>query len=218
MRIRWDSIWLTDETGQQPQFGLTLNGRQIVQEEQFLRAAAEQLFPRANRVVRLAFRSERTFSTIKAAELFVAGHYDTLVNGPATLTLRCGLDSESPVDVLVQNAVLESIEMPVYRGTSVTNGYRFAAPRISAIYTPPAEGEVRSGTLSINNGVSTQTFTGLAFPSAPARVLVNVVKPSGGMQIFGTMVDGTITTDGFRVDFDAIVPATGYKLTYFAVL
>src|SRR2546421_807524 len=132
MKIKWDSIWLSDEFAADGyQSGPTLNGRQIVQEAQFLRAAQSQFFARGNRSVLLSFSVTRVFSSISAAEQFFLGHYATLVNGPATLTCRCGGGSEAVTDVLIQNAVLESLSEPRYIGESVNITYTFRAPAIT---------------------------------------------------------------------------------------
>lgn len=216
MKFKWDTVQLSDDTYRAA--GVSVNGRQVVQEANFLRAATASLFARKNRSIQLSFSVQRTFGTIRACEEFVLNHHNTLVDS-GTLTARVGLNTESPYDVLLQNAVLEAVSFPRYTGVAAEVQYQFRAPKVSGIvYSPPPDADMRTGTLSINNGVSTQTFTGLAFPSAPLRVLAIVVKPLNGAQIFATVVDGTLTTDGFRVDFDATIPAAGYKLNYLAVL
>ena len=74
------------------------------------------------------------------------------------------------------------------------------------------------GTQAIGSGVDSVTVTGLALAAVPAQVLVSMRKASGGLNIFATVRDGTLTTDGFTVDLSTATDATTYKLDYLAVL
>src|SRR2546430_17192424 len=108
MKIKYDSLWLSDEFSADGfQSGLSLNGRQIVQEAQFLRAAQAAFFARHNRSVTLSFTVLRTFASVSAAEQFFLGHYATLTDGPATLTCRCTNTAGTTTDLLIQNALLD---------------------------------------------------------------------------------------------------------------
>ncbi len=74
------------------------------------------------------------------------------------------------------------------------------------------------GTQAIASGVDSVTVTGLGLPSVPAQVLVTVRKLTGGLNLFATVRDDSITTGGFTVDLSAATDAATYKLDYLAVL
>src|SRR2546426_971524 len=216
MKIKWDSIFLSDEFAADGfQSGLSLNGRQIVQEAQFLRAAQAAFYARHNRSVTLSFTVVRVFTSVSAAEQFFLGHYATLTDGPATLTCRCANTDGSTTDVLIQNAVLDSVSQPSYTGAVVRVSYIFRAPAITALYAPAPDADVRTFSFAIPNGVNTFAVTGLALPSVPARVFgLTVRKPSGGLQLAATVQTGTITTDGFVVWLTGSTDASGYFLDF----
>jgi hypothetical protein len=198
------------------QSGFTLNGRQIVQEAQFLRAAYSTFFSRGNRSITLSFSVSRLFGSVENAELFMLGHYASLSDGPASLVLTCG-----STNVFVADAVLESVSEPVYVGCSVTVQYHFRAPRILTAYslvTTDFDAMTQSGSQSIPAGVSSHSLTGLAFPSVPIRILGTVALPAGEDIIVGGPVIGSETTDGFDIVLSAITPSANYRFNYVVVL
>ena len=74
------------------------------------------------------------------------------------------------------------------------------------------------GTQAIAVGVNAVTVTGLGLAAAPGQVLVTVRKVSGGLNLFATVRDDSITTDGFTVDLSAATDGATYKLDYLAVI
>ena len=74
------------------------------------------------------------------------------------------------------------------------------------------------GTQAIGSGVDSIAVTGLALPSVPAQVLVTVRKVTGGLNLFATVRDDSITTSGFTADLSAATDATTYKLDFLAIL
>src|ERR1044071_1845244 len=96
MTIQYDAVWIGDD--EQPGRATSLNGRQIVQEADFMRAASAMFFARHNRSINLAVTVTRKFDTVAECELFKLGHYDQLVDGPALLTCRCGAFGETTTD------------------------------------------------------------------------------------------------------------------------
>lgn len=74
------------------------------------------------------------------------------------------------------------------------------------------------GTKAISSGVDSVAVTGLGLPSAPAQVLVTMRKATGGLNLFATVRDDSITTGGFTVDLSGVTDATTYKLDYLAIL
>ena len=74
------------------------------------------------------------------------------------------------------------------------------------------------GTQAIASGVDSVAVTGLGLPSVPAQVLVTMRKLTGGLNLFATVRDDSITTGGFTADLSAATDATTYKLDFLAVL
>ena len=74
------------------------------------------------------------------------------------------------------------------------------------------------GTQALASGVNFVAVTGLALPSVPAQVLVTVRKLTGGLNLFATVRDDSITTGGFTVDLSAATDAATYKLDYLVIL
>ena len=74
------------------------------------------------------------------------------------------------------------------------------------------------GTQAIASSADTVTVSGLGLAAAPGQVLVTVRKLTGGLNLFATVRDDSITTGGFTVDFSAATDAATYKLDYLAIL
>ena len=74
------------------------------------------------------------------------------------------------------------------------------------------------GTQAIASGVDSVTVSGLGLAAAPGQVLVTVRKLTGGLNLFATVRDDSITTGGFTVDLSAATDAATYKLDYLVVL
>jgi len=72
----------------------------------------------------------------------------------------------------------------------------------------------RDGEMAIANGSDSVTVSGLALSAAPRRVIINIQKPDGGSNIFGTVISDSITADGFSVDLSGATDTDGYKLEY----
>jgi major tropism determinant Mtd-like protein len=74
------------------------------------------------------------------------------------------------------------------------------------------------GTQAIGSGADSVTVSGLGLAAVPGQVLVTVRKLTGGLNLFATVRDDSITTGGFTVDLSAATDAATYKLDYLAVL
>jgi hypothetical protein len=74
------------------------------------------------------------------------------------------------------------------------------------------------GTLALAASADNATVSGLALPSVPAQVLVTVRKLTGGLNLFATVRDDSISTGGFTVDLSAATDAATYKLDYLVIL
>jgi len=217
MTFKWDDIYLSDSTTRA--FDVTVNGRQLIQEAQFLRAAAAAFYGRANKRIQLAFSITRNFATIKLAEQWILGHHGDLANR-STLTITTGLDSESSEDIICQNAVLESVDFPRIRGISVEARYTFLIPAITGIGpTPTHDDAFITGSFPIPSGADSVTVTGLALLGAPQRIFPTVRKPDAtAFTLIACPVDGTYTTDGFTAALSGETDSADYWLDYALVL
>jgi hypothetical protein len=74
------------------------------------------------------------------------------------------------------------------------------------------------GTQAIAAGADSAAVTGLGLAAAPAQVLVTVRKLTGGLNLFATVRDDSITAAGFTVDLSAATDGATYKLDYLAIL
>jgi hypothetical protein len=75
-----------------------------------------------------------------------------------------------------------------------------------------------SGTQAIASGVDNVTVSGLGLAAAPGQVLVTVRKLTGGLNLFATVRDDSVTAGGFTVDLSAATDAATYKLDYLVVV
>ena len=70
------------------------------------------------------------------------------------------------------------------------------------------------GTYAIGNNAGGVTVTGLGLSAVPSLVQVWIIKQAGQLNISAWYIDGTATTDGFTVEFNATTDSTFYKLGY----
>ena len=78
---------------------------------------------------------------------------------------------------------------------------------------------VSFGTVTITSGLDYVTVTGLGLASAPAQIICTVRKPNDSsvgddFNIFATVRNDSISTDGFIADLSAQVDLSSYKLDY----
>ncbi len=74
------------------------------------------------------------------------------------------------------------------------------------------------GTQTMGSGVNSVTVTGLGLPAVPAQVLVTVRKATGGLNLFATVRDDSISSGGFTVDLSTATDSETYKLDYLVVI
>jgi hypothetical protein len=167
MRISLNNIWLTND-------GLTdlqswtdahdviLNGRQIVQEAQFLRAAGAEPLARGNGVNVLQFSVTRQHPSVAEAAAFVLTSFSSLP-ASGTATVICGALGEN---VLTCTFAAVLAEMPkcsfngtrtdmtfVLRGGLITTTALLAANGVdgstfTAVYAYPQGGTIDGGNLA----------------------------------------------------------------------
>lgn len=76
-------------------------------------------------------------------------------------------------------------------------------------------GWMDSGTNEISAGATDVTISGRTWSSVPTSVIVSVTKQSGAFNLYATVREDTITTDGFIVDLSAAADP-GYSLSWIA--
>ena len=82
---------------------------------------------------------------------------------------------------------------------------------------PDGDWTVGGGSYGLTAGQDYYQVTGAGFGWVPTAVVCTVGKPGASdSNIFATVRDGSLTVDGFDVDFSADIPGAGYIL-YFVV-
>jgi hypothetical protein len=120
MRISLNNIWLTNDGANDLQswtdaHDVQLNGRQIVQDAQFLRALAAQPLARGNQVNLLRFTVTRQHVSVAEAAAYVLTAFSSLP-GSGTATIICGASGENLLTCAF-SAVLEEMPKGSFLGT-----------------------------------------------------------------------------------------------------
>jgi hypothetical protein len=120
MKISLNSIWLTNDGHTDLQswtdaHGVSLNGRQLVQDAQFLRAVGAQPLARGNLVNVLQFTVTRQHVSVADAAAYVLTAFSSLpLSGTATVI--CGASGENALTCTF-TAVLEEMPKASFHGT-----------------------------------------------------------------------------------------------------
>ena len=170
MRISLNDVWLTNDGVSDLQswtdaHGVLLNGRQIVQDAQFLRAASAQPLARGNEVNVLQFSVTRQHVSVAEAAAYVLTAFGSFP-GSGTATIICGASGENLLSCTFA-AVLE--EMPkcsflgtrtdmtfVLRGGLITMGPPLAANGVDGDAFATVYGNAQGG--SVDGGNLADTF------------------------------------------------------------
>lgn len=206
--------------------GIVLNGRQVIQETDFLRAAAATYYARGNRSTDLSFTTGRAFATHRLAQAFALQHCTSLPTG-GSITVVCGEPGDTE-NVYLQGAVVESADVVRIVGTFVYVRYTLRGPAAWSSDVPPdLEGEtetgedtlvVRRGKVSIASGATSVTVTFSApLAGVPPCVIPVISRPTGSPQIGCELREDSINETGFIVDLKNATPDDTYKLHYLAV-
>jgi len=120
MRISLNDVWLTNDGMSDLQswtdaHDVQLNGKQIVQDAQFLRAVAAQPLARGNEVNLLQFTVTRQHVSVAEAAVFVLTAFSSLP-GSGMATIICGASGENLLTCAF-SAVLEAIPKSSFLGT-----------------------------------------------------------------------------------------------------
>jgi len=167
MRISLNSIWLTNDGASDLQswtdgHDVLLNGRQMVQDAQFLRALAAQPLARGNAVNMLQFTVTRQHVSVAEAAAYVLTAFSSLP-GSGAATIICGASGEVPLTCTF-SAVLAEMPKSTFRGTRsdttfvlrgglITMGAPLAANGVDGdsfetVYGYPQGGTVDGGNLA----------------------------------------------------------------------
>lgn len=82
---------------------------------------------------------------------------------------------------------------------------------------PVDPSELVTGTLILGSGVEGGQVTGLALDAPPSRVILTVRKPVDGLNIFASVIDGSLTDDTFDFSLSAQTDSGLYLLDYLVV-
>jgi len=136
MRISINNIWLTNDgvtdlRSWTDAHGVRLNGKQLVQDAQFLRAVAAQPLARGNQVNQLRFTVTRQHSSVAEAGAYVATLFSSLPpSGVATII--CGAYGET-TRACTFLAVLEEMPESAFHGTRTDTTFILRGGAITAL-------------------------------------------------------------------------------------
>jgi hypothetical protein len=143
MRISLNNVWLTNDGVADLQawtdaHDVRLNGKQIVQDAQFLRAMAAQPLARGNLVNRLQFTVTQQHVSVAEAAAWVLTAFSSLPASGSAL-LICGAYGESPL-VCTFAAVLEEMPVLAFQGTRTDVTFVLRGGLITALSPTLADG------------------------------------------------------------------------------
>jgi len=147
MKISLNSIWLTNDGHTDLQswtdaHDVSLNGKQVVQDAQFLRAATAQPLARGNQVSVLQFTVTRQHVSVADAAAYVLTAFGSLP-ASGTATVICGASGENPI-ALSFAAVLEGVPKASFTGTRTDTTFTLRGGAITSA-VPLATGGVDGG-------------------------------------------------------------------------
>ena len=201
--------------------GLSMAGRQVVDEVAFFRAVTTTFFARGGRRADFGFSVTRIFDSAAEAEVFALTHYDDL---PDSGVLRCTCDAGGAdlATVLLDGAVLASTEVVEARGAAVVVRYAFQGSAWETDFTPvpdPDPTMTRRANVAIADGADSVVVVFSAALAGVPFVTCTVLMPTaGGDVVTATPIEDTITAAGFTAALSGPVSGTGYKLSYSATL
>jgi len=198
--------------------GLTFTGTPLVDVAQFFRAANATVYGRGDGPEECAFSVlVGPFASEADALNFAALHRSSL---PLTGTLTI-VDDLGVTAVQLANAVRE-VRVGQIIGVSVRLDYKFTGSVFTSTSVPvyPTDTDlVKAINQALTSGTTSQAIAyDVAFSSSPRGITLQLSAPDGGLMFGWQIRESSRTPAGFTVDFDAAVPATGYKLTGIALL
>ena len=226
MNVLFETTWLAPG-GVQAAAEVRLNGRQIVDDAMFFRAAYQTYFPRGNLYEEFSFTTHWILQTTTLSENFVMTHIGNLPmtnadTGP--LQVICGAES-SPQTIYSSLAVLESAEIIKYEGLSVDVRYSLRCQPFTSSVPPnipayPNANELvpvfRRGQINISVGATSVAVTF----SSPLNTLPGadpycwISGPTGSTMFDCWCMHDTITVNGFTAGLGDAAPSGSYWLNY----
>lgn len=195
---------------------MAFNGQPILDVAQFINSDYATVYGRGDGPVEFTFSVTALFDSSAAALQFCALHREAIaVQGDLQI-----IDDDLGVTLLLADAVREVRFFP--RGAAVLVNYKFTGSHFTTTDEPDLSGDtdyVKAINQSLTSGTTSQAITyGAPFLSAPRGISLQLSAPDGGLMFGWQIRESSRTASGFTVDFDAAVPATGYKLTGIAAL
>lgn len=149
--------------------------------------------------------------------VWVNSNWTLITNGWAgqiavnTLALAALFTGTNPIELELEIKITDSSGNPI----------SFANPLIK-IWNRLNTGQLSTnpfvsagdGEFAIADQSDMGTVTGLALSLLPRRVMVSVRKPMGGLNLFASVVAGTISLDGFQFNLSGAADLSTYKLDY----
>jgi len=195
--------------------GLTINGSQVNREADFYRAAARTFYPGYNRETRVAFRVAANYADWDSCVSAAALQFSQLpTQGDLLFVL-------TTAQLRLANAVIDSVVATQIVGIGLGFEYAFRGGLFvsEGISAPLGSDIMKTINQALTSGTFSQAITyPVAFASSPTGIVLQLSAPDGGTMFGWQIRESSRTAAGFTVDFDAAVPAPGYKLTGAAFL
>ena len=136
MRISLNNVWLTNDgvadlRSWTDAHDVLLNGKQLVQDAQFLRAVAAQPLARGNQINQLRFTVTRQHSSVAEASAYVATLFSALPSS-GVATIICGAYGETLLTCTF-SAVLEEMPENIFHGTRTDTTFILRGGAITAL-------------------------------------------------------------------------------------
>ena len=219
MKIRYGDYQLSDGAIEGAS-GLTLNGQQINDRFDLVRALSAIFVPKGNRSAVLSFSVNRQKDTLHASERFVLEHFWQLPE-QADLMLYLGTDADGSWCKFT-GAVIDAAGTG-YRGVSPMVQYSFSVGGPPAFDqsppgTPDPDDDMKRGLTAISSAAETVAVVFAAPFSGTPIVTATVQIPDGGDYLTCQILDTTVSSTGFTARLSGPTPGTGYKLSWMAIL
>lgn len=228
MQILFETTYLAPGQAQSAS-GIALNGRQIVDEAAFFRAATKTFYPRGNLSVKFEFTVWYVYATSVLAEvalLTLPGQLPMTNADNGVLQCLCGAETPATSQICyMAGAVLEDVSLQQI-GVSIGVRYSFVGPGFSTstpqtgLPTFPNPNEItqvfRRAKIAITPGATTVAAVfSSALPGLPGVDPECYVSAPTGSSVFEAWaLTDTVTTLGFTAQLAAACPGSGYFLNY----
>lgn len=222
MKFIWAGIPLTDWDGF-PAQNVSVNGQEVTEAVDIVRAAAAKFFDRGNLKNTFQFTVRREFATLTECQVYLCTHFSLLPKSGA-LQIICGGNGETTQDCFMEGAVLSASPQGSFNGVESIVTYTIQGGAVTTDVPPSflvgGEAMILRGKESIDADVDfKEVVFATPFPLGTTVIVhQNLAKPNGsGSNLFGTLRDDMTTIYGFRVEFNGNTPDANHKLPWMAV-